>query len=84
MPTNPTYTIGGQTVWQYVRNMRTVTRNAKTPSNVQENHPTEPLVEAQGMMLDQNAQVHFVAHTSQLNPATSWEKTSECAQTAVQ
>ena len=82
LPTNPTHTLRGQTVWQDMRNMKVVANDATT-TNFQVNQHPEILVEAQGLIIDENGNAHLVAQMPKVNSATSWQATTNCARTMV-
>jgi large exoprotein involved in heme utilization and adhesion len=80
LPENPNQTLQGRAVWQ---DLRSVENNSSFPvkeENQQQSQDdrSEPIIEAQGLIVDSQGKIRLVAQTSLPQASNNWHQPSQC------
>jgi filamentous hemagglutinin family protein len=73
LPTDPSQTLRGRTVWRDIRPLSSVSHSHSTQTR-QPTTDNQPIIEATGWVINANGQVELVANA----PQDSWDRTVNC------
>jgi filamentous hemagglutinin family protein len=82
LPENPNQTLQGRAVWQDLRSLEDVSSLPVSEENQPQSQDDrlEPIIEAQGLIVDSQGKIRLVAQTSEPQTSTTWHQPSQCNQ----